>query len=254
MSLVRKKFYNIFWQNNSCQNLFLLSKEELLETTSIGTDENPFSYSLNRVIISNAEKKIYDVDTIKFRNKNNDIDLGNSLNQKIEYLKPIFEKFFEKNFKKAFDKLIEDIDKKGWKFFFQTIKLFSNPNKIERNTTKLLQKYGFIGKQINTFSELENHFKNQLIPRKGNEYINEETINTFLDAIKFIKEIYVNQSYKTLYNTNQILINTLNSDDNFESRLKMFHFISFKKDSIDKRYNYIIAFSPLKKLNSYYTT
>ncbi len=223
MSLIRKKFYNIFWQNKSCQNLFLLSKEELLETTSIGTDDNPFSYSLNRVIISNAENRTYDIDTIKVRNQNYDLDLGNSIEQKVEYFKPIVEKFFEKNYKKAFDKLTEDVEKRGWKVLVQSIKLLSSPDKIEQNSTKLLQKYGFIGKQINTFEALENHFKNQFIPHKGNELINEETVNTFLEAIKFIKEIYVNQSYKNLYNTNQILINTLNSDDNFESRLKIFH-------------------------------
>lgn len=225
MSLIRKQFYNIFWKNNSCQNLFLLSKEELLETTSIGTDEHPFSYSLNRIIISNAEKKEDDIDTIKFRNENNDLIIGNSLDQKVAYFKPIVEKFFEENYKKAFDKLKEDIENRGWKFFIQTVKLLSNPNKIENNLIKLLQKYGFIGQHIKSLEEVENHFKNQFIPHKGNKLINEETINTFLEGIKFIKEIYVNQSYKNLYNTNQILINTLNSEDNFESRLKMFHLL-----------------------------
>lgn len=34
--------------------------------------------------------------------------------------------------------------------------------------------------------------------------------------------MYVNNSYKNLYNTNQILINTLNNEDNFQSRIDLF--------------------------------
>lgn len=51
MSEIKKVFYNLFWQNQSCQNLFMLSKEELLETTTIGEGENAFSYSLPRITI-----------------------------------------------------------------------------------------------------------------------------------------------------------------------------------------------------------
>ena len=35
MSEIKKKFYNLFWKNKSCQNLFLLSKEEFLDTKEV---------------------------------------------------------------------------------------------------------------------------------------------------------------------------------------------------------------------------
>ncbi len=223
MSLIEKQFYNIFWQDKSCQNLFLLSKEELLETSTFESDNYKHSYSLNRIIISNVEKKDLNFDTIKYRSENYDLALGNSLEKKVEYFKPIFEDFFDKNFKKAFEKLTDDIEKNGWKFLMKIIKLFSNENKIEERVIKELQFYGFIGKHLNSFEDLENNFKNKFLPSKEKELLNEHTIDTFLQTIKYIKEIYVNQSYKKLYSTNQILVNTLNSEDSFESRLVLFH-------------------------------
>lgn len=54
MSIIKKKFYHLFWNNPSCQNLFLLSKEELLETRIFGNEEFSFSFSTNRIIVSNA--------------------------------------------------------------------------------------------------------------------------------------------------------------------------------------------------------
>lgn len=223
MSVILKKFYNIFWKDKSCQNLFLLSKEELLETINFGPEESSYSYTSNRIIISNAQDDNDVIDTIKFRSEDYDIVLGNSMEEKIEYFKPIIEDFYKKHFEKSTEKLIADFDKKGWRLIIKFLRLLSNQKKMEANTVKLLQEYGFIGKHLNSFNAIETYFQSIFIPKKGNELINEQTITTFFEGIKFIKEIYVNQSYKKLYNTNQVLINTLNSEDNFESRLRLFH-------------------------------
>ncbi len=226
MTETKKVFYNLFWQNQSCQNLFMLSKEELLETTTIGDGENAFSYSLPRITISNAQESEDNVhDTIKFRNETQNIFLDGSLNAKIEYFTPILEDFFDKHFRKSFEKLINDFDKKGLNLFFRAIKILTDAENREKHSIKFLKEYGFIGQNIETFKQIETNFERRLIPKKGNELINENTINTFFERIKFIKELYVNHSYKKLYNTNQILVNTLNSEDNFTSRIKLFHLL-----------------------------
>lgn len=226
MTEIKKVFYNLFWQNQSCQNLFMLSKEELLETTTIGNDENAFSYSLPRITISNAQDNDDGIhDTIKFRNETQNIFLDGSLNTKIEYFTPIVEDFFDKHFRKSVEKLVNDFEKKGLSLFFKAIKILTDEENREKNSVKFLKEYGFIGHNIETFEEIQTNFEQKLIPKKGNELINENTINTFFEGIKFIKELYVNHSYKKLYNTNQILVNTLNSEDNFASRIKLFHLL-----------------------------
>tara|TARA_R110002049_G_scaffold174746_1_gene341942 strand:- start:511 stop:1791 length:1281 start_codon:yes stop_codon:yes gene_type:complete len=223
MSIIKKKFYHHFWHNSSCQNLFLLSKEELLETKTFGTGKNTFTFSTNRIIISNVQEGNDDVmETVKSRSEIYNIDLDGSIGEKIEYFKPILEQFFDSRFKKSLDKLSNDIEKKGWKLFTKVVKVLINENSREANVVKLLQEYGFIGKHINSFKEVESSFEKMLIPSKGNELINEKTISTFFEGLKFIKESYVNNSYKNLYNTNQILINTLNIEDNYQSRIELF--------------------------------
>ena len=102
MSLTTEKFYNLFWKNKTCRNLFLLSKEELLETSTFGTEQNYFSYSSNRIIISNANEEGDESDTIKFRNENTLLTLDKNLEERIDYFKPIIEDFLDQNFKKAF--------------------------------------------------------------------------------------------------------------------------------------------------------
>lgn len=222
---ITQKFYNIFWQNISCRNLFLLSKEELLESTSLGTGKNLYTYTTDRIIISNAQINDTTIDTIKFRTESYDIDLNNSIEERITYIQPIVEEFFNQRFKKSFEKFAEDIENKGWELALQAISILSNKETREKEILSLLREYGFVGNQIESFQSLENHLTKMIIPKKNNELVNEQTINTFFEGIKFIKEIYVNQAYKKLYTTNQVLVNTLNSEDNFESRIKLFHLL-----------------------------
>jgi len=222
MSLVREKFYNLFWQDKTCQNLFLLSKEELLETSTFGTEQNSHSYSSNRIIISNSAEGSGDSMAIKFRNENTLITLDKNLEERINYFKPIVESFLDQNFKKAFDKLHHDMDHKGWSLVIKIIRLLTNEKRRETNIVKFLQEYGFVGKHMNSFEEIEHYLESKFIPQKGNSLVNENNIKTFFEGIRFIKELYVNNSYKKLYSSNQVLINTLNSEDDFGSRISLF--------------------------------
>ncbi len=76
--------------------MFLLSKEELLETINFGPEESSYSYTSNRIIISNTQDDNDVIETIKFRSENYDIVLGNLMEEKVEYFKPIIEDFYKK--------------------------------------------------------------------------------------------------------------------------------------------------------------
>lgn len=223
MSIIKKKFYHLFWNYPSCQNLFLLSKEELLETRTFGTDEFPLPFSTNRIIVSNVQDSQSElIDTIKSRSELYNLDLDNSLNEKIEYFKPIIEQFFDSKFKKSIEKLGHDIENKPLKFLARILKIAFDEENREPKAIEFLQEYGFVGKHLKSFKEIEASIGKSLAPSKNNELINEKTIYTFFEGVKFVKELYVNHSYKNLYNTNQVLVNTLNSEDNFQSRIKLF--------------------------------
>ena len=222
MSILQSKFYNIFWQNKSCRNLFLLSKEELLETATLGTENNSLSYTSNRIIISNAQENDDESETIKFRNENSTIVIDKNLEERVDYFKPLIGEFLDNNFKKAFDKLSDDIEKKGWSLLIKIIRLLANEKNREKNIIKLLKGYGFIGSHLTSFKQIEKDLENKFLSKKGNSLVNEHNIKAFFEGIKFVKELYVNNSYKKLYNTNQVLVNTLNSEEDFNSRIKLF--------------------------------
>lgn len=223
MSIIIKKFYNLFWNNKACQNLFLLSKEELLDTRTVDIVEKPFNYSLPRIIISNVEpKEDYALDTIKIRNENYNIQMEDSMNSNMEGFGIILKEFVGEKFQESIIELFSDLEEKPLKFVSLFFKILVNENKREQRIIDFLQEYRFIGPHVNDLDNVVERIKNKLIPNKKNDLVTDTNIATLLEVIKTIKEMYINVSYKTLYNTNQVLVNALQSEDDFESRIKLF--------------------------------
>ncbi|KAB8151254.1 hypothetical protein EZY14_019375 [Kordia sp. TARA_039_SRF] len=223
MSIIIKKFYNLFWNNKACQNLFLLSKEELLDTRTVDIVEKPFNYSLPRIIISNVEpKEDYALDTIKIRNENYNIQIEDSMNSNMEGFGIILKEFVGEKFQESIIELFSDLEEKPLKFVSLFFKILVNENKREQRIIDFLQEYRFIGPHVNDLDNVVERIKNKLIPNKKNDLVTDTNIATLLEVIKTIKEMYINVSYKTLYNTNQVLVNALQSEDDFESRIKLF--------------------------------
>lgn len=225
MSKITKVFYDKFWENKSYQNLFLLSKEEFLETFLFEFEGVKKEFPLPRIIISNTLNDFEDdiLETVINRNKTQHVFLDSSINERLNHFLPIFEDLFESKLKKPIDNFIKHIEKKGLLGLVRIIFMLADEDKREENIIKLLQEFKFINPNVNNFKELEENFKTVLIPKNNGKIFTENNINTFLEGVKLIKDIYINHYYKKLYSTNQILINSLNSEDDFASRIKLFH-------------------------------
>jgi hypothetical protein len=215
---IKKKFFTLFWNNIVCENLFLKSKEEFLEYRIIGK----IKFTTNRIIISNAQdNKSEEKDTIINRSENYNLDLDNLLRNKIDHLSLFIESYFNSKFKKSFLKLKADYESNPINLIIKVLEILSDNNR-EVLLIEFLQNYGFIGKNIKSFSEIEENIQKSFLPAKNKDFINENTINSLFEGIRFIKELYVNYSYKNLYNTNQILLNIKNEEDDFHSKIKLF--------------------------------
>lgn len=119
MSLITKKFYNLFWQNKACQNLFLLSKEELLDTIVLPLGNADYSISMPRIILSNVQKENeFDLASLKIRSENNNLSTEKTINTNLKSFEPMLNIMIESDFGQSFEKLINDIE--------------ANPNKILR--------------------------------------------------------------------------------------------------------------------------
>lgn len=226
MTETEKIFYNFFWQNKFCQNLFLLSKEELLETFQYEFEGQKGGYSLPRIIISNAKERNEDlVETVKLRNENQKILFDESIEKRLTSLVKVFENILETKLKGPFENFIKYIEKKGIVGVFRIILKLSDEKNREKNVIELLQEFKFISPNINDYKSLEQHFKKSILPKKGGEVLTESNINTFFEGVKLIKDLYLTVYYKKLMETNQILVNSLSKEDDFENRIKLFHLL-----------------------------
>lgn len=222
MTTIQKQFYRIFWENEVCQNLFLLSKEELLETHEIGEGDKRLIYSTNRIIISNAFHNANKLSREQSRSEIYDINIKEFANEKIEYLRPFFDEIFNKRLKLPVNRLSEDFKNDTLNIFGKLGETFLNPGEIEEKAIILLQEYGFIDKGINSFQEIKESFNRFFIPKKNKDVINAITVKNLFEVIKSIKELYVNSSYKGLYETNQVLENSLMGKIDFNTKIDLF--------------------------------
>ncbi|AXG71445.1 hypothetical protein KORDIASMS9_03702 [Kordia sp. SMS9] len=226
MSLITKKFYNLFWKNQTCQNLFLLSKEELLDTKTLDVDGKSFRYSLPRIIVSNVEiDESLTIDTIKYRSDNHNLQMQEMITSKMEHFGPILMELFGDKLRDSFERIVNDVKDNPLIFGLTILGIFYDKHNRESIIIENLKNYGFISHHLNSFTEIAEFTKGKLLVRKNNPILTEKNIETFLEVVKVIKELYVNLVYKALYETNQILVNSLNSEDNFKSRTKLFHYL-----------------------------
>ena len=212
MSEIKKKFYNLFWKNKSCQNLFLLSKEEFLDTKEV---------DLFNLDISCDDE----LNTIKFRSESQSIDIEGHIESRINHFKPIITNLLNQKFNKSLNQFFHDLESNPMRLIFQIIKILMDEDNREKKSIKLLQKYGFIGRNIKTFIDIDEYVKDLFFSKKYSNLLSENNIIALLEGIKYVKEIYITENYKNLYNTNQLLVNALSSEDNFESRIKLFHLL-----------------------------
>lgn len=223
MSETRDIFYNLFWQSKTCRNLFLLSKEELLDTKSISLDHDlAVSVSYPRIIISNVEKNDDVYQTLKIRTETDKIKKEKNLQSKISKYEPLLSHFVETRFGKSVEKLIEDVNAKPSKFVKLLGKLMlAGEQRRESLIIEQLQQYGFIGKHIKSFNDLG--VKSEEGAKKiVKDVFTEENFKNVLEFAKSAKDLYIGSIFEDYYSSNQILVNSLFSQDDFQSRISLF--------------------------------
>lgn len=224
MSVTRDVFYNLFWQNKACQNLFLLSKEEFLDSKTITLEENSTTISFPRIILSNIQSKDEHLfDKIKLRTETQSILTESVINSTFEKYAPILGTFLETKFGKSIELFLKDFSDNPWSMVSPILlSFFTKDGKFEKRVMQLLHEYEFIGKHINTFTELETYVQKEAFSKNFKTLVSEQNLWTFFELLKSFKDIYVHEAYKGLYNSNQVLVSAYHDIDNFEDRLRLF--------------------------------
>lgn len=215
-------FYNIFWQDKACQNLFMLSKNELLDTKTIEIDGNSSYLSLPRIIISNISNDDDNKDLLKFRTESHNLEKEGVIDSTFDFYEPIIAKFLQTTFGKAYNKFKSDFEKNPMNFIIENGFKISRAKEPEIEVLKLLQKYGFVPKHLKSFKELDDFATKEGISKNYKKLVNEENYRMLHDFLRSLKDLYLNLNFQSLYESNQILVNSLHDKDDFKSRIKLF--------------------------------
>lgn len=215
-------FYNIFWQNKACQNLFMLSKNEFLDTKTFEFEGNRSYFSLPRIIISNVAIDEDNKEVLKYRTQSHNLEKESLIENAISSYEPIVIQFLESTFGKAYNKFIVEFEENPMAFIVKNgFKIF-RADEPENELLKLLQKYGFVPKHLKSFKELEAFATKEGISKNYKKVVNEENYRMLHDVLRSVKDLYLNLNFQGLYDSNQILVNSLYESDNFKSRIKLF--------------------------------
>ncbi|WP_294670049.1 hypothetical protein [uncultured Fluviicola sp.] len=133
--------------------------------------------------------------------------------------------FIDKHFGKPFEKIKEDFKEPQELIGRIVPALITKKGNFEEVILDELHHYGFAGKHIKTFEELEIYYKTDFVRKKIEDALSDGTIYDVLTFLRNIKELYLGELYKGMYASNQVLVNSLNAEDNFESRINLFELL-----------------------------
>lgn len=218
MTAVSKKFYNLFWNNEICRQIFGLHKELLLERKEIPIGNEKRTIYLQRIVLSNSPKKQIDCDIIANRVSNQIVDIN-------EGLKTKGDKYFdEKKFKSLIDthfgKAIEIIEKKINSGTISQIRLsfeFLNSITSEEKFIKFLKRYCLIPSNIDSFKQFE-----EILNKKVSSIITNDNILDFIDSVDKISEYYTTELYNNLLESEKFYTDVFYEIESYKDRLSFF--------------------------------
>ncbi len=216
------KFYNIFWNSEQCQSIFLLHKEQLLEKDEIDLKTTKKSYYHQRFVISNSLTRKDSFQRIEQRIQNRNIDTGFNLTSITT--KNINEEKIKKYFTDKFGKSIELISKKINGNNFAQIKFFSEIATAlmsENRLLEFLKKYHVIDKNLNSFEELVKSF-DKIFQNEISTVINSEHFTDLFKSFDELSNFYNNYTFDSLIASNKFYTDILYDKENYKSRLELF--------------------------------
>lgn len=235
MNLTEKKFYNLFWTNPVCREIFSVHKSRLLEgeVELIFSKEKSFA---QRLVLTNSQKRKTGLQVVK-RAENESIELMHDFKKSIE--KYVDEKKIEsyamQKFGKTIGKIDKEISRKGWIRF--AIKVLSSIDS-EQNFFKLLTEYHILPTGIESEEQFkdyaEKEFRSLFDSFKKNHSPSELAI-----SIDLASTYYNNKIKHSLVSGSKHYTDILLDNENYSSRILFFddlYEIEAIKGGIQKSY------------------
>lgn len=219
MNINLENFYRLFWQNEVCQNVFLLHKELLLEKNSV---ELGFTdYYLQRIVISNSLTSKDDVDEhLIFRQENRYASIVKKLGEsKEKYLsEEKFKEYAKKRFGETINMVSSEIEVEGiWEFISKLFEAAQEKNGV----IDLLKKYKAIPNNLTSIEEVGKFFESE-ITEETKKFLKKQNFSQIFLSIDDVSHFYHSILKESLINGYQQNIYALIDKENFKSRVKLF--------------------------------
>lgn len=218
MEIALKKFYNLFWNNKICRNIFLLHKENLLEKNTI--DIKIADYYLPRIVISNSKKQKKSELKISTRSENRIIELLHKL--AISEEKYLSEErliqYIDKNHGESKNLISKEYGDAG---IFGFIIDIWNDSDNEDELVKLFQKYKLVPSEVNNIELLMKYIWEKVL-KETTSFLRKEEVSNLFESIDDISDIYNSMIKEGLIKANKQAIDTFFDFENFEDRLNVF--------------------------------
>lgn len=218
MEIALKKFYNLFWNNITCRNIFLLHKEILLEKNSI--DLKITDYYLPRIVISNSRKQKKSELKISSRSENIFIELLHklSISEEKYFSQERMQKYLDKRYGETQSLIQKEHQELGMLgFFIEFLESFSEEDDI----IELLRKYKIIPQEISNLQSLGRYLEEELL-REVAKFFRTEEVSDILESIDDISDVYNSILKESLIKANKQVTDKLFDHEDFTNRLEVF--------------------------------
>jgi hypothetical protein len=220
---IKSTFFDLFWKHKAIQNLFLLSKEEFLDTKLFSYSEKPIPVTFPRIILSNiTSKEDYNLSKIKLRTQKHVNQSEALIKSVISSYEPLIAAFIETKYGASFEQLIKDFSANPLEILLPIVMSLFSDEGPEKAVIEFLHRYNFVGRHIQSFEQLEHYIEREAFQKTLKIIFSEKNLWTLLELVKSFKDLYISEVYKGLHNSNQVLVSSFHDIDNFAGRLKLF--------------------------------
>lgn len=220
---IRQKFYNLFWSNEGCRDIFTLHKEELLfkEEGEIGTVKKHYYHK--RFVISNSLKlkKPDPIERIEHRLENRTIDLNVSLQDKSD--KNLPETKIVEYIQQKFGRPIKTFSKKLNGNRFTQVKFITEilaALASEKRLISFLHKYEVVPKTFQSIAEIF-QWVDQSVEQEMGKFLKSDHFADIFSTIDEVAHHYNNFNYRSLIDSHNFYTGILYDKENFNDRLHL---------------------------------
>jgi hypothetical protein len=216
------KFYNIFWANHHCQEIFLLHKEQLFQKEEIEFGESKKHFYQQRFVFSNSDKKHLPFERVDQRIQDSNIELNHGLIAKSakNINQEKIKEYLSDRFGKAFAQLSPKMNGKGItkiRFFSELATAFLS----EKNLIRFLQKYSLISGKISSFEELKQSIED-FVKNEALSWLNAENLPDVLSVLDSFSGFYNNHNFNDLIEASKFYVDILYDSRDVRERLHLF--------------------------------